>query len=472
MAQIELRHAFGRVDPVSGLPNRNQFIEDIDDLARDRPGEPLNAVMIDLAQNRELASIGRVMGPAHHDEIVRRAVHALADSLPASCKSYHVAATQLAFLPMERIGAQALGRIISRVAALRHDSEIRFATTPALGIAPFVLGKTNARDVLRTAYSATQDSRTNERAVSTYSPGNDAIYRRRFGILAGFGAALQRPDELRLAYQPRVDLASGHCTGAEALLRWNHPELGELSPGEFIPLIEETSLVRDVTAWVLEHALRQQGVWRRQGLNLTLSINISVANLREEDLAARVQLLLRHNSLPADCIELELTESAIMDRSDVVRAQLAALDAAGVRMAIDDFGTGYSSLSYLHRLPVHVVKIDQSFIRHVQQDSRDHALVRSMIGLSHDLGYRVVAEGVETADALNTLVAIECDEAQGFYFSRPIDPDALATWVQARNANEGDRLAEMVVGDGIVLDMAPAVAVANSACRDLLRKAS
>lgn len=433
MAQVELRHAYGRVDPVSGLPNRNQFVEDLEDLARDHPGEARRAVIVDLAQNRELDSVGRVMGPAHHDEIVRNAVRVLARLLPAAHKAYHVAATQLAFLADDTLAETTLSRIAPALSSISGNTIIGFATTPAVGVAPFVLGGVSPRDVLRTGYSAAQDSRVNERVISTYSSASDAAYRRRFGLLADFSMALRRPGELRLVFQPRVELSSGRCSGAEALLRWDHPELGEISPGEFIPLIEETSLIRETTSWVLDNALHQQALWREQNLDFALSINVSAANLREDDLATRVQLLLLKHRLPAECIELELTESAIMDRSGMAREQLTALYEAGVRLAIDDFGTGYSSLSYLQQLPAHVVKIDQSFIRNLESETREYALVRSMITLSHDLGFRVVAEGVETLAALQSLRSLCCDEAQGYHFSRPIAAEQFASWTQAHN---------------------------------------
>jgi len=324
-----------------------------------------------------------------------------------------------------------LSRIAVNRASIDDREGIGFATSPALGVTSFVLGEVSPQDVLRTGYSAAQDSRLNERVISTYSATSDAVYRRRFGLLADFSTALRRPGELRLVYQPRVELASGRCIGAEALLRWDHPQLGVISPGEFIPLVEETSLVRDTTAWVLDNAMHQQSVWREQGLELSLSINVSAANLREDDLSSRLELFLLKHRLPAQCIELELTESAIMDRSGVARDQLLALQAAGVRLAIDDFGTGYSSLSYLQKLPVHVVKIDQSFIRELEQGKREQALVQSIITLSHDLEYRVVAEGVETPAALQLLLSMGCDEAQGYFFSRPLEAEQLEAWARA-----------------------------------------
>ena len=182
--------------------------------------------------------------------------------------------------------------------------------------------------------------------------------------------------------------------------------------------------------------MHQQSVWRRQGLELCLSINVSAANLREDDLSTRVELLLLKHRLPAESIELELTESAVMDHSGMARDQLLALHAAGVRLAIDDFGTGHSSLSYLQQLPVHVVKIDQSFIRELEEGTREQVLVQSIITLSHDLEYRVVAEGVESQAALQPLLSMGCDEAQGYFFSRPLEAEQLEIWVRARGNSD------------------------------------
>ena len=433
MAQIELQHSYGRIDPVSGLPNRNQFIEDLKDLSQDHPGGTRTMVLVDLAQNSELDSVGRVMGPAHIDEMVRSAARALTAALPGDCAAYHVAATQFAFLTSPDAEGECLAQVEAHLALIEADAEIAFAKTLAIGVAPFVLGKVSAQDVLRTGYSAAQDSRVNERLVSTYSSTNDQAHRRRYALLADFAVALRSPGQLRLVFQPRVELASGRCIGAEALLRWEHPVLGDISPGEFIPIVEQTSLVREATSWVLDNAMRQQAMWRSRRLDLCLSINISAANLREADLASRVQLLLLKHRLRPECIELELTESAVMDRSGPARDQLLALNKAGVSLAIDDFGTGYSSLSYLQKLPAQIVKIDQSFVRTLEVGGRENALVQSMITLSHDLGYRVVAEGVETLAALRPLLEMGCDEAQGYFFSRPVTAEDLEAWLLTRD---------------------------------------
>jgi EAL domain-containing protein (putative c-di-GMP-specific phosphodiesterase class I) len=265
--------------------------------------------------------------------------------------------------------------------------------------------------------------------VAVYSEEQDSVYRRRFQLLNDFGEALECAGQLRLVYQPRIDIASDECVGAEALLRWNHPVLGAIGPAEFIPIVERSRLAEATTNWVLNAALDRQQQWRRAGLNLTLSINVSAANLVEPDLAERVAAGLQRRALPPSCMELEITESAIMANPVKAHAMLQELAALGVHLAIDDFGTGYSSLAYLQRMPADVVKIDQSFIFGMENDARQQGLVQAMIALSQGMGHRVVAEGVETAAVLALLRAAGCDEAQGYWFARPLEAYAFARFV-------------------------------------------
>ncbi|AJP70629.1 putative bifunctional diguanylate cyclase/phosphodiesterase [Sphingomonas hengshuiensis] len=429
MAQIELQHAFGRIDPLSGLPNRTQFLDDLADLGRDTPGRPRLAVLVDLARGEQLNNGVRAMGSAYVDAMVRDAARALRTLLGPDRTAYHVAATQFAFLAPDGVDE---GRYVEQLGALVHRlrarSSVQFVMTTSVGVAPFVTGETPPETVLRTMHSAALDARALETPVSLYSTAQDSLHQRRFRLLADFGAALEQPSQLRLVFQPRIDLATRRCVGAEALLRWTHPELGEISPAEFIPIVEQTSLARPTTARVLDIGLAQLGAWSAAGIDIKLSINVSAANLAESDFAQQVELhLLRHRVAPR-LLELEVTESAIMDDAGTATAQLAMLDEAGIRLAIDDFGTGYSSLAYLQRLPASVVKIDQSFVRDLCRGERERTLVRSMIALSHGLGYRVVAEGVETAEMVGILMAMGCDEAQGYFFARPMEASDFERW--------------------------------------------
>jgi EAL domain-containing protein (putative c-di-GMP-specific phosphodiesterase class I)/GGDEF domain-containing protein len=428
MAQIELQHAVGRRDPVSGLPNRTQFFEDLADMAQDRAdGERRCAVLVNLASAEQLSNAARVMGASYLDGMVAEAVRALRSCLPGGARLYHVATTQFVFVAPCGMSEADCAAGLQPWLERRHSwSSSRFVTTPAIGIAPFTLGGLAAPDVLRTAHSAMLDAYQSGQGTGIYSSAQDAAYRRRFTLLNEFGRALESPDQLRLVYQPRIDLRSGQCVSVEALLRWSHPELGPVPPGEFMPIVEQTSMAAPVTAWVIDAALRQLAVWRGEGTLLGMSVNVAAPNLLEPGFAAMVKELLVRHRIPAHWLELEVTESAAMENEGVAHACLHALKRGGIRIAIDDFGTGYSSLSYLQTIPAHAVKIDQSFVRTMDSDERKRALVSTMIKLSHDLGYRVVAEGVETETSRAFLRSQGCDEAQGYLFARPMPPQTVS----------------------------------------------
>jgi EAL domain-containing protein (putative c-di-GMP-specific phosphodiesterase class I)/GGDEF domain-containing protein len=429
MAQIELQHALGRVDAVSGLPNRNQFIEDFHDLQLDAaPDEQRLAVLINLATPEQLAHAARAMKSSYVDELVNDAARWLREAIGPGRAIYHVATVQFVLLaPAGATLAAWVPRVEAKMQNALSLAKTRYVTTPSAGVVPFDVGA-DGLGVLRKAQSAAHDAIAIPSHVAVYSESEDALYQRRFSLLNDFGAALESGDQLRLAFQPRIDIASGACIGAEALLRWNHPTLGAVGPAEFIPIVERSGLAQATTAWVLAAAMRQQRAWRGAGLSVQVSVNVSAANLLEPDFAACVAQGLRQHGLPASCLELEITESAIMAQPVKAHATLAAIAALGVGLAIDDFGTGYSSLSYLQKMPADVVKIDQSFIRDLENDPRQQALVKAMITLSQDLGHRVVAEGVETGAVLDLLRQAGCDEAQGYLFARPLEAAAFQAW--------------------------------------------
>lgn len=317
-------------------------------------------------------------------------------------------------------------------AALRAEiacAGIPVAADPAIGICDFTLREVGPRDVLRRLFNAADDARDAGRSCATYDERRDHAHSRSFRLLSDIRSALERTGELALVYQPRVDLRSGACVGAEALLRWRHPTLGQVPPGEFIPLAEQTALAKPITDWVLEAAIDQVARWRRVGPAPRVSINASALNLEEPDFASRLMRTLERHRVTPDAIELEFTESALARDGSRVLEQLDELRRTGIEIAIDDFGTGYSSLSYLQRLPASILKIDRSFVRPLGSSSRDQRLVQAMIGMAHDLGYRVVAEGIETQDVYELLLAWRCDEAQGYHISHPLPPSCLEAWL-------------------------------------------
>jgi EAL domain-containing protein (putative c-di-GMP-specific phosphodiesterase class I) len=293
-------------------------------------------------------------------------------------------------------------------------------------------GKARAKDWMRSLVSAADDARENNAGWEMYSPRRDHAQQRAFRLLSALSLALQAHDQLRLYFQPKIQLNSHDCVSAEALIRWRHPELGDISPGEFIPLAEKTFLIRSVSLWVLKAAINQAKQWHRQGLNLKISINVSAADLDDEVFIDTLSSLLDEYELPADRLEVEFTEGSLIRQTEVVRQQLERLHKRGIAIAIDDFGTGYSNWSYLRDIPASVVKLDQSFIRNTLRTEKDKRIVKAMIRLAKEMGYQVVAEGIETEEIYKLMRNWGCDEGQGYLMARPMPAAALLEWLERK----------------------------------------
>jgi diguanylate cyclase (GGDEF)-like protein len=256
---------------------------------------------------------------------------------------------------------------------------------------------------------------------------------RRLALAAELRGAIER-SQLVLAYQPKAELQSGRIVGVEALARWEHPRLGTLNPSEFVPIAEQTGLIIALTASVLDAALERLAAWRALGHDVSVAVNLSARSFLDSGLADEIPALLAARGVPPERLELEITESMLMHDPVRARATLERLAAIGVRLSVDDFGTGYSSLAHLKRLPVDTLKIDKSFVLDMAENGADEAIVRSMIELAHNLGMRVVAEGVESAATWMRLAALGCDLAQGFHLSRPLPADGLLALLEAERA--------------------------------------
>jgi diguanylate cyclase (GGDEF)-like protein len=263
---------------------------------------------------------------------------------------------------------------------------------------------------------------------ATYNPANDRNSPRRLTLVGELREALGN-GQLVLYYQPKVSLASGRVDGVEALLRWHHPGRGMVGPDEFIPLAEQTGLIRPLTLFVVEQALRQTRAWHDAGHRLRVAVNLSARTLHDSQLPDEIGRLLSATGMDSRWLDLELTETTVMSDRTRSLEVLTALDALGVSLSIDDFGTGYSSLGYLRRLPVDEIKIDRSFVLHMIEDDNDAVIVRSTVELGRNLGLKTVAEGVETPEVLRTLRAWGCDVAQGYWFSPPVPAAAMSDWL-------------------------------------------
>jgi EAL domain-containing protein (putative c-di-GMP-specific phosphodiesterase class I) len=274
-------------------------------------------------------------------------------------------------------------------------------------------------------------AKRNKIGYAIYDPNKDTHSIGRLALMSEFRDAIEN-QLLDLYYQPKIDVASGDVKGAEALLRWNHPQRGFIGPSEFIPLAEQTGLIKPLTAWVLQQAVRQCIEWRQHIPDFNMSVNLSVHNLHDTQLLDQISELITRHQLPPSCLTLEITEGDIM--ADPIRARelLKQFNAMGIILSIDDFGTGYSSLGYLKQLPVEEIKIDRSFVMEMLEDENDAVIVRATIDLAHNLGMWIVAEGVKDRKTWELLKSLGCDVAQGYYISRAIHPQQFTDWLLSR----------------------------------------
>jgi len=306
------------------------------------------------------------------------------------------------------------------------DMDIKVELTTGIVISPEHGDDVDA--LFRQAEVAMFYARKSGIEYSAYIVEQDPHDRRRLGFLGELRKAIQ-DNELVLYYQPKIDLKTQKIIGAEVLLRWDHPKYGIIQPDEFIPYAERSGLIRPLTLWVLNTALQQSSNWLRRGIDLEVSVNLSARNLQDTHLVETTRQLLEAWDVEPARLELEITESAMM--VDHVRAKqvLLEMDALGINLAIDDFGTGYSSLAYLKSLPIDCLKIDKSFVMDLIHDKNDEVIVHSTIDLAHNLGQKVIAEGVESQEILDRLLEMKCDYAQGYYFSRPMPSEEVVAWL-------------------------------------------
>jgi diguanylate cyclase len=312
-------------------------------------------------------------------------------------------------------------RLLQAVADAHTINQQDLHVSTSIGISVYPEDGLDAETLIKNADTAMYQAKENGRQSYQFfkSSMNERAVERQ-SIEEGLRRALER-DEFTLNYQPKVNLMTGRITGAEALLRWTHPERGPVSPALFIPVAEDCGLIVSIGNWVLREACKQAQTCVVAGLSLTsIAVNISAMEFRHERFLEGVFEILEETGLDPRFLELELTESVLMKRVEATGSILKTLRAAGVRVAVDDFGTGYSSLSYLRKFPIDALKIDQSFVRHITTSLGETSIVTAIISMGRSLGLRVIAEGVETQEELAFLQAQECEEAQGYYFSRPL----------------------------------------------------
>jgi diguanylate cyclase (GGDEF)-like protein len=423
-------------DELTGLANRERFREVMEERireAREASGR-LVVMLMDLDRFKE---INDTLGHHYGDVLLRDLGPRLVDAVGVHGLVARLGGDEFGILPpqgSDDIAAveQVASRLTKCVSAPFVVDELSLEVGVSIGIARFPEDGDDSHALLRCADIAMYAAKEAQCDFKLYAADQNQHSVRRLSVLSDIRHALSS-DQIVVHYQPIVDVEDLTVTGAEGLVRWQHPELGLIPPGAFVQTVEQTGLIGPLTRHVLERSIAECASWRKEGRDLSVAVNLSVRNLLDRDLPREIERLLSAYSLPPEALELEITESMIMSDPERAVATVTRLSALGVRMSVDDFGTGYSSLANLRRLPIKDLKIDRSFVSPMLSDESDLIIVRSTINLGHDLGLRVIAEGVEDAATLQELALLGCDLAQGYHVSRPMAADAFEQWLGASN---------------------------------------
>ncbi|MDB5840683.1 MAG: diguanylate phosphodiesterase [Herminiimonas sp.] len=417
-------------DTLTDLPNRAQFALYLHD-AIEHTRENNTSCFILMMDLDRFKNVNDVLGHGFGDALLRKVAERLKFELGKDdAKIARLGGDEFAVLLMAIDLPQAAavaGRILTALEAPISLEDQTVDLGAGIGIAGFPAHGNDAESLLNRVEVAMYAAKRGGNEAVVYDPAFDRSSQKSLSLLTELRRAAER-NEFRLYLQPKIDLSTGAVVGAEALVRWAHPEKGMVYPDNFIPFSEKTGFIRTLTRWMLDQSAALCSQLASQGMHPKISVNISTRDLVDQDLPLKFGGILAYHKVSASSFCLEITESAIMD--DPVRAlhTLERLHAMGVDLSIDDFGTGYSSLAYLKRLPVDELKIDKSFVMNMERDADDAKIVRSTIDLGHNIGLRVVAEGVESEAVWNLLEKMGCDQGQGYFMSRPIPADQFAAW--------------------------------------------
>jgi diguanylate cyclase (GGDEF)-like protein/PAS domain S-box-containing protein len=417
-------------DALTGLPNRlllNDRIDQAIALARRHAGK-IAVLFMDLDGFKHINdSLGHSVGDMLLQSVAKRLLACVRSPDTVSRNGGDEFIIVLQEMEQPNQAAITARRLLQAVSNAHRIGEIDLHVTASVGVSVYPDDGPDAETLIKNADTAMYQAKENGRETFRFfTPEMNVSAVERQYLEEGLRHALEHR-EFELHYQPKVNVKTGAIVGAEALIRWTHPTQGPLSPARFIPVAEDSGLILPIGAWVLREACLQAQSWKVEGLDAgTMAVNVSMIQFRDKSFLEDLFSVLRTTGLDPHTLELEVTESVLMRNAEVAASTLRAVRERGIRVAVDDFGTGYSSLSYLRRFPLDALKIDQSFLHKIYVAPDDSIIVSAIIGMGRAIGLRVIAEGVETADELAFLRANECDEAQGYYFSKPVPADEFA----------------------------------------------
>jgi diguanylate cyclase (GGDEF)-like protein len=422
---VQMTHS-AEHDFLTGLPNRMLLNDRVNQaiVLAPRHNRKVGVLFLDLDGFKHINdSLGHPIGDKLLQSIAKRLVDCVRSSDTVSRQGGDEFVVLLSEMEQSEDAAISALRLLQAVADAHTIDQHDLHVTASIGVSVFPDDGKDAETLIKNADIAMYQAKENGRqSYQFFKPAMNVRAVERQSIEESLRRALERK-EFSLHYQPKIDLRTGKISGAEALIRWTHPVRGPVSPAQFIPVAEDCGLILPIGQWVLREACKQARVWVDAGLPLaTMAVNISSMEFRDDNFLESVFAALNETGLDPKSLELELTESVLMKRAESAASVLKTLRERGVQIAVDDFGTGYSSLSYLRKFPIDALKIDQSFVRQISSTPDDTTIVTAVISMGRSLKLRVVAEGVETQEELAFLQARQCDEAQGYYFSRPVLP--------------------------------------------------
>jgi diguanylate cyclase (GGDEF)-like protein len=441
-------------DALTGLPNRLLFEDRVAQaiLTAQRNKQMLAVMLLDLDR---FQTTNDTLGPMVGDRVLCDVAERLTTCVRAGDSIARLGSDEFAILLTQLESAADADELHQKiVAAFQHPflcGTHELYLTASKGISFYPLDGMDAHSLLKNAGAALcQAKEQGGDAYQIYTAEMNAGSLKRLALENSMRRALER-DEFIVHYQPQADADTRNITGVEALVRWQHPELGLISPAEFIPLAEETGLMVSLGEWVLRTACAQSKAWQQAGFTkLSMSVNLSLRQFRQTNLTGMVEQVIKETGVDPTCLELELTESSVMMNTESAVTTLRKLQALGIRIAIDDFGTGYSSLNYLKNLPIDTLKIDRSFVRDAATNPVDAAIVQAIITLAHSLNLKVKAEGIETQEQLDFLRLLKCDEIQGYLLSRPLPAEALEQLLlEGQKSSLTKTFSQAVPGDSI-----------------------
>ncbi|UIL54977.1 MULTISPECIES: GGDEF domain-containing phosphodiesterase [Pantoea] len=432
MSFLEAWHSAGFADPVTGLPNRQRLIRDLQYLAVAGDTTPRRLVLIDCIDMSRAYELARTMGMGPVENLLKD----MATLLPLRLRPavgemlYTVATGRFAILTRadSRLSAAWVAGRLEGISA-DMDEGLSVALTTHTGEADFIAGSVPAPEVLRRAVSALNEAVGRGLPSHRFDVASEMQRTDDFVLMNDLKMALRDNVGLYLVYQPKICLHSGKPVGLEALVRWHHPTRGELSPAAFLPLAEQTDLLSTLTAWVIDQAVDRLRRLRNNCIQLPLTVNVSVRDFSREGFAAALESKMLKAKLPTSLLGIECLETERIIESPTALRGLELLKHRGFGISLDDFGSGYSNISYLRRMPLDVIKLDRSLISELSSDTASRIIARSIIAMLKELDYVVLAEGVECPDTVNSLTEYGCDQAQGFFYSKPLTEEALNHWL-------------------------------------------